>query len=162
MDLKSKLTEHFTLLEVFRSRTADALGVPNFPEGEDFLEEVLENARALALNVLEPVREIFGPVVVNSWFRSPAVNKIVGGSPTSQHLNGSAADVRFLEVPCRTVFLWLLDNKDIVLDQAILEKRESIWLHLSYNRLSKNRREFLVSPSTSVYLKKFKKDGPLL
>lgn len=57
--------------------------------------EVKEHIKALVLNVLQPLRAAWGkPLVLNSGYRCPALNKIVGGRPTSQHLKGEAADVR--------------------------------------------------------------------
>lgn len=57
--------------------------------------EVKEHIKALVINVLQPLRDAWGkPLGLNSGYRCPELNKIVGGRPTSQHLKGEAADIR--------------------------------------------------------------------
>lgn len=86
-----KLTTHFSLLEMCRSATAVRLNVDNIPT-----QEAIENLTYLAQRTLEPLREHLGvPLVINSAYRSPALNLAVNGSKTSFHLYGCAADVRF-------------------------------------------------------------------
>lgn len=88
----TQLTEHFTLEELTVSPTAKRLGLPNTPTAEH-----IANMKYCCEKILEPVRAHFGkPVQVNSSYRAPAVNKAVGGSKTSQHVNGQAID---FEIP---------------------------------------------------------------
>lgn len=57
--------------------------------------EVRDSVKALVLNVLQPLRNKWGgPLVINSGYRSPKLNRLVGGASTSQHVKGEAADVR--------------------------------------------------------------------
>lgn len=107
--------------------TSDNLS-PNFKETELSIanapEPAKDNARWLAVNILEPIRAWWGrPVKVNSGYRAPEHNKAVGGVPTSYHLyNGDncAADI---EVPGITdVFDWLRLESTLPFSKIILEK----------------------------------------
>src|SRR5690606_6364327 len=82
-----QLTKHFALAEFTRSDTARRLGIDNSPTPEH-----LENLRKLA-QTLEQLRAVLGhPIHITSGYRSPALNKAVGGSATSSHSEGLAAD----------------------------------------------------------------------
>ena len=84
-----KLTEHFELAEFLVSETAARRGIGNEPT-----PEVIENLRRLCQLVLQPLRIKLGrPVVITSGYRSPVLNRAVGGSPTSHHMQGRAADL---------------------------------------------------------------------
>lgn len=84
------LSPHFTLDELTRSATASRRAIDNTPPDA----EVIENLRKLACSVLEPARMQLGmPVMVNSGYRSPELNRAVGGVPRSYHLYGRAADI---------------------------------------------------------------------
>jgi len=95
------LSPHFTLAEMTATgRTAD-----NTPGEKEIIA-----LKALCENILEPVREHFGkPVYILSGFRSPEVNKLVGGAPTSQHVKGEAADITIKGVPNMDV--WQLSRR---------------------------------------------------
>lgn len=82
------LSEHFSLQEMTFSQTASRLGINNMPD-----EEAIYNLTRLA-NVLEKVRSLLGdePVLISSGYRSPELNEEVGGSPSSAHMFGLAAD----------------------------------------------------------------------
>lgn len=83
--MSTKLTPHFTLEEL----TATKTGLSNIPNVSQ-----TNQLRKLCRDILEPIREkIDMPILVNSGFRSPEVNKVVGGVSTSQHLLGQAADI---------------------------------------------------------------------
>ena len=86
---KIYLTPHFTLGEM----TATKTGLSNIPHEND-----INQLRILCRDILEPLHDLgnTGPIIVNSGFRSPAVNTAVGGVPTSQHLLGQAADIHCL------------------------------------------------------------------
>ena len=81
-----QITPHFSLEELTITKT----GLPNEPN-----EEQINQLRILCRDILEPLRYHgeCAPIIVQSAFRSPAVNKLVGGVPTSQHLLGQAADI---------------------------------------------------------------------
>ena len=84
-----KLSPNFTLAELTQSETAARLGLDNTPS-----KDVEANLVRLA-RMLEDVRRILSrPIMVNSAYRSPEVNKAIGSKPTSQHCIGCAADIR--------------------------------------------------------------------
>jgi len=84
-----QLSEHFELTEFLVSETAARRGIANEPS-----PEVIENLRRLCQSVLEPLRiKLARPVVITSGYRAPALNRAVGGSKTSHHMQGRAADL---------------------------------------------------------------------
>jgi len=135
------LSPHFTVQEMIRSDVALRKGIYNFPSAD-----VLENLGVLAQK-LETVRVILGrPVYVSSGYRSEELNAAIGGSKTSAHMLGLAAD---FECPSfgtpRDVFDKLRDYKqDIGYDQLILEFPPDGWVHLGIRRGQVARGEALV------------------
>ena len=84
-----QLSEHFELSEFLVSETAARRGIANEPT-----PEVIENLRRLCQLVLRPLRiQLARPMVITSRYRSPALNRAVGGSKTSHHMQGRAADL---------------------------------------------------------------------
>ena len=133
--LKNKLSPHFTIDELTYSRTAVENGLDNTPP-----ETALAALKQLVENLLEPLRECLGsPIAVTSGYRSPEVNRLVGGVATSQHTKGEAADCYTAAGPRH--LLNLLVNNKIPFDQAILYRKKN-FLHVSY-RKSRNRGEIL-------------------
>ena len=138
-----RLSKNFTLQEFTKSQTALRMGIDNTPEGEH-----LEAAKALFENVVQPVREHFGPTVINSGYRGPALNEAVGGSSKSQHCKGEAADIECPGVPNADIAQWIVDNLDF--DQVILEFYtpgipDSGWVHVSYRADGENRKSILTA-----------------
>ena len=85
------ISENFTYEEFEYSKKAEENNIDNKIPDSDIKERIKE----LVLNVLQPLRDAWGkPLPLNSGYRCPEVNKLVGGQPTSQHLKGEAADVR--------------------------------------------------------------------
>ena len=83
------MRNYFTNNELTDSPTAKRLGIKNEPTKEQWI-----NLFAIRDNVLNPLREKFGkPIRITSGFRSPELNKAVGGKPTSQHTKGEAMDI---------------------------------------------------------------------
>lgn len=85
---------------------------------------------------MQPVRDHFGPTVINSGYRGPDLNYAVGGSSRSQHCRGQAVDIECPGTPTYDVAKWIEDNLDF--DQLILEFYtpgipDSGWVHVSYN-----------------------------
>lgn len=125
------LTENFTLEELIETRHGE-----NIPTAEH-----IENLKLLAIKVLQPLRNSQGKVHVSSGYRSERVNKIVGGSITSQHLKGEAADIICLNN--RAAFIWIANN--LPFDQLIWEygnDKAPSWIHVSYKRTG-NRKQIL-------------------
>jgi putative chitinase len=144
----TKLTEHFTLEELTVSPTAKKLGLSNTPTPEH-----IENMRYCCEKILEPVRAKFGPVTINSSYRAPAVNKAVGGSATSQHVNGQAIDFEVKGVDNKKVADWVADNLEF--DQVILEfytagDKNSGWVHASIKKEGGNRKQRMIATKSKA------------
>ena len=96
--------------------------------------------KALIENVLDPLRiAINSPIIVTSGYRSPSLNKALGGSSTSQHLRGQAADIRSKIIKPELICQIIVDLK-LPFDQLINEFDQ--WVHVSYNAHRK-RGEYL-------------------
>jgi putative chitinase len=130
------------------SPTAKRLGIPNTPTPAH-----IENMRYCCEKILEPVRAKFGPVTINSSYRAPLVNKAVGGSATSQHVNGQAIDFEVKGVDNKKVADWVADNLEF--DQVILEfyaagDKNSGWVHASIKKEGGNRKQRLVATKSKA------------
>ena len=138
-----KLSENFSLQELLKSQTALRKGIDNKPTDPS----VITNLQVLCEKVLQPVRDHFArPVVINSGYRCPKLNKAIGSSSKSQHTKGQAADI---EIPG-------LSNKELAeyieehlpFDQLILEFYNGVdpnsgWVHVSYVGDADNRKQTL-------------------
>jgi hypothetical protein len=126
------LSPNFTLSEMTKSETALRHGMDNTPN-----QEQISNMQALAVNVLQPIRDHYKRgVKVNSGFRHPDVNARVGGSRTSDHTRGMAADIEIPGVANAELAEWIQQNLDYT--QLILEFYtpgipDSGWVHVSYD-----------------------------
>ncbi len=119
------MTEHFTLYEMSFSEYATRHGKDNTPN-----EVIADELLALCTNVLEPIRVGIGkPLLITSGYRSVEVNKAIGGSKTSQHCLGQAADFHISGMSIETLFQWII-NSGIKFDQIIQEF--DAWVHISY------------------------------
>lgn len=98
---------------------------------ENVNQAVRGNMQKLVEKVLDPLREKVGKIKISSGYRTPAHNAEVGGSPTSQHITGQAVDFVPLDTNIDTVFAILI--REFKYDQVILEKKNSRWIHISYN-----------------------------
>lgn len=119
--------KYFTLKELTRSATAEAKGIDNTPT-----PEVEKNLTLLVENVLDPLRKLFGkPITVNSGYRCPELNKAVGGSKTSDHVKGFAADITGGSKEENERLFYLI-KYNFNFKQLIDEKNFS-WVHVSYD-----------------------------
>jgi len=147
------LTANFTLAEMVKSDTALRHDMDNTPG-----EIEIENLKRLAEKVLQPVREHYQRgVKVNSGFRHPNVNAKVGGSKTSDHCKGQAADIEIPGVPNADLAKWITENLDFT--QVILEfytqgVPDSGWVHVSYDpqNLKKQSLTAVKKDGKTVYL----------
>jgi hypothetical protein len=127
-----QLTNNFTLAEMVKSDTALRHDMDNTPG-----ETEIENLKRLCEQILQPIREHFKTgVKVNSGFRHPEVNAKVGGSKTSDHCKGQAADIEIPGIPNADLAAWIMDN--LTYTQLILEfytpgVPDSGWVHVSYD-----------------------------
>lgn len=127
--------KHFTLDELTRSATARRLGIDNTPT-----RQAAANLKQLVANILDPLREAYGaPIYVNSGYRCPALNRAVGGSASSQHLTGEAADITAGNSRENRHLYELIRQLRLPVDQAINE-HDFAWLHVSYG--PRHRRSF--------------------
>ena len=140
-----RLSKNFALSEMVKSATAERLNVDNSPS-----DIHLVNLTHLAIRILQPVRDEFGVITINSGYRSPALNAKVGGSKTSQHCNGQAADFESFSTPNPVLAKWIANNLEF--DQLILEFYDGVnsnsgWVHCSYNLMG-NRKKILTALKT--------------
>jgi hypothetical protein len=129
-----KLSNSFNLIEFTSSETASRRGIDNNPS-----IAVIENLRLLCENVLQPLRDKYGKSInITSGYRSPKLNKAIGGSSTSQHCFGQAADIQVDRKDYLKVWEIL---KTLPFDQIIFEfgtESAPDWIHVSFVQ-GKNR-----------------------
>jgi len=136
------ISKHISYKEGVHSITAIRKGIDNEPN-----EEQLANMKLVANNVFEPLRVfINGPIKVNSFFRSPDLNKAIGGSTKSQHCKGQAIDIddTYGKATNAEMYWWIKENLDF--DQMIWEfgsNDNPDWVHVSYVSPNKNRNRCL-------------------
>lgn len=141
--MTNKLTPNFSLTELTRSEAAIRLGFSNTPPPDAVLA-----LRALCENVLEPLREALGrPIRINSAYRGPTANKSVGGSSTSQHVLGEAADIEVEGIDNMTLAKKIVEL-NLPFDQLIAEFVDpavpgSGWVHVSHKRKGAQRKQTL-------------------
>lgn len=138
--------EHFTVEELCKSTTAKKYGIKNVPNKYE-----RKNLEFLIENLLEPLRERLGqPIIVNCGFRNDVVNKLVGGSVTSAHRKGLAADLRINDNNIRLKEELLKSGLDF--DQCIVyhSKTNPSFVHIGLSD-KKNRRQVLFSPDGKHY-----------
>lgn len=120
---------NFTIQELTASTTAEAKKINNDPT-----PEAAENLKLLVDNVLDPLRDAYGkPIRVNSGYRSPALNKAVKGSKTSQHVKGQAADITGGSKQENKKLFELAQELNLPYCQLIDEKNFT-WVHISYDK----------------------------
>jgi zinc D-Ala-D-Ala carboxypeptidase len=137
-----ELSKYATIQECIKSTTASRLGIDNTP---DF--EVKEALKAVCTKVFDPCREfVGGPLAIASGYRSPKLNKAVGGSKTSEHMKGQALDIdcdTFGHKTNAELFHYIKDNLEF--NQLIWEfgtDKNPEWIHVSYSRLH-NKKQVL-------------------
>lgn len=137
-----KISEHISEKEATKSITALRLGIDNTPDGDTLI-----NMKTLAEMVFEPLREwVGGPIKINSFYRSSALNEAIGGSARSQHCQGRAMDIDDIygHKTNKEMFEWLKEHIDF--DQMIWEfgsGENPDWIHISYHSQEKNRNRIL-------------------
>ena len=147
----TKISKHISYKEGTHSNTATRRRMKNEPD-----EAQLKAMKKLAKEVFEPLRAAFGePIRVNSFFRSTALNKAIGGSRTSQHCAGEAIDIDATNgITNKKLFDYIKKNLDF--DQLIWEfgtDKNPDWIHVSYKSVKENRQQILraVKDGNPVY-----------
>ena len=136
----TNLSEHFTFDELVYSETATRARIVNEPNAME-----LANLVTLCETLLEPARGMLGPLAVNSGYRCEALNRKIGGVPTSAHQDGRAADVKPISMSLEKAFE-ILKSSDLLFDQVILEPT---WLHLGIAKEGiEPRRQALIAHPT--------------
>lgn len=130
--MPARISAHISYSEATKSRTASRLGIDNTPDAA-----ALEAMRHVASTIFEPTRAHFGgrPLAATSFYRSPALNRAIWGSPSSQHCKGEAIDIDadvFGGPTNRAIFEYIRTQLDF--DQLIWEfgtDENPAWVHVS-------------------------------
>lgn len=135
------LSKNLSLNETITSQTATRKKINNTPT-----PAIIQNLEATAQAIFQPIREHFGvPIRVSSGYRSPALNLAVGGARNSQHLTGQALDLQGTNgITNAQIYHFAKDNLNF--DQLIWEfgtDKEPAWVHISYRKDGKNRKQVL-------------------
>ena len=133
-----RLSKNFTLSEIVKSNTAKRLGIENAPN-----KEHLKNMQVLIRDLIQPIRDAIGPIRISSGYRSPQLNRAIGGSTKSQHCKGEALDLQFWKdgkMCNKEIYDWVIKS-GIEFDQMINEF-DFAWIHISL-KSSKNRKMVL-------------------
>jgi len=124
------MTKNFTLKELCVTKT----GIHNEPNAEQ-----KEALRLLAVNILQPARDALGAITVTSGFRNAKVNAAIGGSRSSQHMKGEAADLQCDDNAALFKFIKTLDFDQLIWEFG--DKEQPDWVHVSFSK--RNRKEVL-------------------
>ena len=137
-----QISKNVSYNEAIKSNTATRLGINNLPD-----QKQIDNMKLVADKIFQPLREfVGGPIKINSFFRSPDLNRAIGGSSKSQHCLGLAMDLddTFGHKTNAEMFNWIRENLDY--DQMIWEfgsDDNPAWVHVSYVSPEKNRNRCL-------------------
>lgn len=120
--------KYFTIKELTESQTAIQKGIDNNPN-----PKIVKNLTNLVHYILDPLRQAYGkPIRINGAYRCEALNKAIGGSKTSKHLEGLAADIT-VGSPLKNKELFnLIIELDLPFDQLIDEKNFK-WIHVAFS-----------------------------
>lgn len=126
--------KYFTISELCKSSVAEEKNINNSPD-----QKITKNLELLINNILDPLRDMYGkPIIVNSGYRSPELNKAVGGVETSQHVQGLAADITGGSQRENKFLFNAIIGLELPFDQVIDEKNYS-WIHVSYSEHPRNQ-----------------------
>ena len=126
-----RLSLHFNLNEF--------LNVGKYPDNKPTLQDIV-NMTYGCIMLLEPARQVVGPIIINSGFRNSRINRLLGGVVNSQHLFGQAADIHPKDPQQFQRLVEFLKNCEHT-DQLLTGNG---WLHVSWNPLDTPRRQFRI------------------
>lgn len=144
MSTNAKLSNNFYLSEFLVSRTATRLNIPMYPP-----LPVRFSLRRLCTDVLQPIRDCVGPMVITSGYRPKKLNDAVGGATNSAHLTGSAADFIVPGVDTDEVFELIMGLTAIHPEVDVCINEYSSWIHIQRTD-GVARREFLLAVKDST------------
>jgi hypothetical protein len=133
-----RLSKNFVLSEITRSNTAKRLNISNAPD-----KEHLRSLQVIIRDLIQPMRDALGPIRITSGYRSPQLNRAIGGSRKSQHCKGQALDLQFWregKMCNKEIYEWVI-KEGIDFDQMINEF-DYAWIHISL-RSKDNRKQIL-------------------
>ena len=139
-----RISKHITYAEGIHSNTAKRKGIDNTPN-----QTQVEAMKLLASEIFEPLREwVGGPIKVNSFFRSVALNEAIGGAASSQHCKGQAMDIDdvYGRKSNAEMYNWIKEN--LSFDQIIWEfgtDMQPNWIHISFISEEENRNKCLIA-----------------
>ena len=119
-----RFTDHFSLAEMEASQVALRRGIDNRAPAD-----AQANLRLLCADILQPLRDNIGPVVVTSGYRCLVLNRAIGGAGRSQHMTGQAADIVVAGMAPMDVAQHIIDLA-LPFDQLI---HEGTWTHVSWS-----------------------------
>lgn len=128
------LSNNFTEKELTKTDT----GLPNVPSEKEKAFLLL-----LAIFILQPIRDKFGKYTINSGYRSLRVNREIGGSSTSQHMEGQAADGYPENADIYEVYRWIVEQSGIHFGQCIIYPDKG-FIHISLPRIYKENKQALI------------------
>jgi hypothetical protein len=149
------ISQHFSLAELTVSQSADRAGISNDPD-----DMAIANLTVLC-HGLEMIRSLVGlPIHISSGYRSPVVNKLVGGAVNSQHMSGSAADITCPQYGDPKNLMKAIMAAKLPFDQCILEYYQPPtwnapargWVHVSFVRSGERQQALIVdTQGTQVF-----------
>ena len=132
-------TRNFTVEELLYSSTASKNNINNIPTEEVYIDNLVY----LMNKCLQPARDYFNiPMIINSGYRSSKLNKLVGGSPTSFHSIGCAADVDFGNIKTPTLKeLFIFFHNSVPFTELIAEELPEGWIHIALQKGRENEKQ---------------------
>ena len=145
------MSEHFSFMELTDSKSHPELVGRNMQDARAFEKQLKYTAYTL-----EEIRRVLGvPMKITSGFRNGALNKAVGGSPTSGHTRGLCADFIPIGMDVLEAYAFIMDNKDKCpsLKKCIFESIKGVrWLHIETKTEANQPTQFYTTTNGKNYI----------